>query len=335
MNRCHCCFKESETDFCRTCARKLFGRDVFSATLKFSRDELLGKVENNAERHKRSAKRISISGAQPKYSLVMEKRELACVNRGGAYILKPSTNMEFRLYADMAANEHVTMQMARRIFKINTAESALCVFPSGEFAYLTKRYDVRKDGSRIHQEDFAQVADLSNDNKGSDFKYESLSYEEIAELMKEHVSAYMVAAEAFFKTILFNYLVCNGDAHLKNFSLYSPDQEGVFVLAPAYDLMNTSLHASDSRTALDLFKDEDDFQTDFFRENGFYGVPDFMEFARRIGFVEKRAAAFTKDTVSHIPEMDEMLDHSFLSPEAKKLYKESIRDRVKALGGLP
>ena len=331
MNRCHSCLKETEGDFCRTCARKLFGRDSFNAKLNFTLADLAQNTGSNIENKEGRATRISISGAQPKYSLKIENRELVYTNRGGSYILKPATSMQFRLYADMPANEHVTMQMATKIFKMNVAESALCVFPSGEFAYLTKRYDVRKDGTRIHQEDFAQVADLSYEKDGSGFKYESLSYEEIAELMKEHVSAYMVAAETFFKTILFNYLICNGDAHLKNFSLYSPSQEGVYELAPAYDLMNTSLHANDTRTALDLFKDEDEFQTDFFKENGFYGNPDFMEFAKRIGIVEKRAASFIKNTISHIPKMDEMLDKSFLSMEAKQLYKESIRDRAKAI----
>ncbi len=331
MNRCHCCLKESENDFCRTCARKLFGRDSFKSNLNFSLIDLAQSAGENVDAKRGRATRISISGAQPKYSLKMENRELVYTNRGGAYILKPATSLQFRLYADMPANEHVTMQIAKQVFKMNVAESALCSFPSGALAYLTKRYDVREDGSRIHQEDFAQVADLSSDLSGSNFKYESLSYEEIAELMKVHVSAYMVAAEKFFQIILFNYLVCNGDAHLKNFSLYSPEQEGVFVLAPAYDLMNTSLHASDSRTALDLFKDEEDFQTEFFMENGFYGAPDFMEFARRIGIVEKRAAMFIRNTVGHIPEIDEMLDKSFLSAEAKQLYKASVCDRAKAL----
>jgi len=324
VNRCHCCLRETETDFCRTCSRKLFGKDRFSAMLNFSLPDIAQAPDGKPQR-------ISISGAQPKYSLKIKGKGLVPTDRHGTYILKPATSMQFRLYADMPANEHVTMLMARQIFKLDVAESALLQFPSGEYAYLTKRYDVHRDGTRIHQEDFAQVADLSSEEQGSNYKYESLSYEDIAELIKDHVSAHTIALEKFFRTVLFNYLVCNGDAHIKNFSIYSPNQEGVFELSPAYDLMNTSLHASDSRTALDMFKDEDSFQTDFYRDNGFYGAADFMEFAKRIGIVETRALRFVKDIVAHVPEMDSMLGQSFLSDEAKRQYRESIRDRVKAL----
>jgi serine/threonine-protein kinase HipA len=324
MNRCRCCLKETKGDFCRTCSRKLFGKDRFCATLNFSLPDV-------AQAQDGTPQRISISGAQPKYSLKIEGKSLVPTDRHGTYILKPATSMQFRLYADMPANEHITMLMAKRIFKLNVAEFALLQFPSGEFVYLTKRYDVREDGTRIHQEDFAQVANLTSDIEGSNFKYESLSYEEIAELIKAHISASTVATEQFFRTLLFNYLVCNGDAHIKNFSIYSPQKDGVFEFAPAYDLMNTSLHTADHRMALDLFKDEDSFQTDFYKANGFYGATDFMEFARRVGIIEARAQRFVKDVVAHISEMDIMLDQSFLSDEAKRQYKESIRDRAKAL----
>ncbi len=272
-----------------------------------------------------------MSGAQAKYSLRIKSKELEPTDNNGTYILKPATNMQFKLFADMPANEHITMQMAKQIFKLNVAESALLRFTTGEYTYLTKRFDIRNDGSKILQEDLAQTAGLSSDANGSNFKYESLSYEEIAYILKQHVSASPIAIEQFFKVLLFNYLVCNGDAHIKNFSIYSPHQDGVYELTPAYDLINTSLHADDFRTALDLFKDEENYNGKFFKDNGFYGASDFLEFARRIGIVEKRAQKFILDITAHIPEMDEMLDKSFLSDEAKVLYKERIRDRAKAL----
>lgn len=278
-----------------------------------------------------NTRRISISGAQAKYSLRIVSKELEPTDNNGTYILKPSTNMQFRLFADMPANEHITMQMAKQIFKLNVAESALLQFTTKEYTYLTKRFDIRNDGSKILQEDLAQTAGLSSDANGSNFKYESLSYEEIADILKLHVSASPIAIEHFFRTLLFNYLVCNGDAHIKNFSLYCPHQDGVYELTPAYDLINTSLHADDFRTALDLFKDEENYNGKFLKDNGFYGASDFLEFARRIGIVEKRAKKFILDITAHIPEMDKMLDKSFLSDEAKVQYKESIRDRAKAL----
>ena len=322
--RCHCCLKETENDFCRSCSQRLFSKANFSAMLKFTLSSIAQGTNQNT-------RRISISGAQAKYSLRIVSKELEPTDNNGTYILKPSTNMQFRLFADMPANEHITMQMAKQIFKLNVAESALLQFTTGEYTYLTRRFDIRNDGSKILQEDLAQTAGLSSDANGSNFKYESLSYEEIAYILKQHVSASPIAVEQFFKVLLFNYLVCNGDAHIKNFSIYSPHQDGVYELTPAYDLINTSLHADDFRTALDLFKDEENYNGKFFKDNGFYGASDFLEFARRIGIVEKRAQKFILDITAHIPEMDEMLDKSFLSDEAKVLYKERIRDRAKAL----
>lgn len=322
--RCHCCLKETENDFCRSCSQRLFSKANFSAMLKFTLPSIAQGTNQNT-------RRISISGAQAKYSLRIKSKELEPTDNNGTYILKPATNMQFRLFADMPANEHITMQMAKQIFKLNVAESALLRFTTGEYTYLTRRFDIRNDGSKILQEDLAQTAGLSSDANGSNFKYESLSYEEIAYILKQHVSASPIAIEQFFKVLLFNYLVCNGDAHIKNFSIYSPHQDGVYELTPAYDLINTSLHADDFRTALDLFKDEENYNGKFFKDNGFYGASDFLEFARRIGIVEKRAQKFILDITAHIPEMDEMLDKSFLSDEAKVLYKERIRDRAKAL----
>ena len=322
--RCHCCLKETENDFCRSCSQRLFSKANFSAMLKFTLPSIAQGTNQNT-------RRISISGAQAKYSLRIVSKELEPTDNNGTYILKPATNMQFRLFADMPANEHITMQMAKQIFKLNVAESALLQFTTGEYTYLTKRFDIRNDGSKILQEDLAQTAGLSSDANGSNFKYESLSYEEIAYILKQHVSASPIAIEQFFKVLLFNYLVCNGDAHIKNFSIYSPHQDGVYELTPAYDLINTSLHADDFRTALDLFKDEENYNGKFFKDNGFYGASDFLEFARRIGIVKKRAQKFILDITAHIPEMDEMLDKSFLSDEAKVLYKERIRDRAKAL----
>ena len=221
--RCHCCLKESENDFCRSCSQRLFGKANFSALLKFTLPSI-GQGTNQ------NTRRISISGAQAKYSLRIVSKELEPTDNNGTYILKPSTNMQFRLFADMPANEHITMQMAKQIFKLNVAESALLRFTTGEYTYLTKRFDIRNDGSKILQEDLAQTAGLSSDANGSNFKYESLSYEEIADILKLHVSASSIAIEQFFKVLLFNYLVCNGDAHIKNFSIYSPHQDGVYEL---------------------------------------------------------------------------------------------------------
>lgn len=331
MGHCHCCLKESDRDFCRACSKALFGVTRFGARLDFDVPQLAFAKAG-------SVRRISISGAQTKFSMRVENKKLANTDRGGTHILKPILLPYYENYQDAPANEHVTMLMARTIFKIPTALSALLYFKNGDPVYITKRFDVIEDGeyagARLCQSDFTQIAGLVSEINGSDYKYKGISYEGIASLIRVNVSAADVAVEVFFRTVLFNYLVCNGDAHAKNFSLYnSVEKPDVYNLTPAYDLLNTSLHIPNeqSRTALDLFNNEDDFKTPFYEVNGFYGTPDFMEFAWRIGIVEKRAARFIRQAVDSVPAVEEMLDRSFLSEQGKVKYKESVRDRAKAL----
>ncbi len=322
LNHCHSCLKETPRDFCPACAKRLFGVKKFNATLDFSLPEI--KASNG------SIRRISISGAQPKFSLLINEGRLEPTESGGTFILKPAVDGLFDNSKDMPVNEHLTMQMARQIFKIDAADNALVYLKDGTPAYITKRFDVLPDGNRICQEDFAQVASLTPGEKGSNYKYD-FSYQQIADLMKQYVSTYPTDVEKYFKLILFNYLVCNGDAHVKNFSIYSPNADGVYKLTPAYDLLNTSLHVQElGRTALELFTD--DFETEFFKANGFYGKSDFMELARRIGIKEIRAQRFIAEICSHLNEMDAMIDRSYLSEQGKALFKTQVKDRAKALG---
>ncbi len=326
---CHACLREISDEhqsgsFCTVCTKQLFGttrRHKVSATLPFSMPELRTQCNANYK--------ISISGAQPKFSLRTNEGQLQITDYGGTFLLKPAIREIFNAADEMPANEHVSMQIARQVFGLQTADCAFMQFSDGLNAYITKRFDVKPSGERILQEDFAQVAGLTPGQNGSNYKYD-FSYEQIAHLMKKYVSAYGVEVEEFFRLVLFNYIVCNGDAHVKNFSIYSPNANGVFKLTPAYDLLNTSLHVQElGRTALELFCD--DFETKFFKENAFYGKPDFMEFAKRIGIREIRAERFIHEACCHFEGICKLLDRSFLKRQSRQKYKRLVQDRIKAL----
>ena len=103
--------------------------------------------------------RISLSGVQPKYSMVVRDGKLRLTEEGeqGRYILKPKlSDFRNRLYS--AANENLTMQIAAQVFDIETAENGLCFFQGGEAAYIVKRFDVKPDGTKRRKEDFASLA---------------------------------------------------------------------------------------------------------------------------------------------------------------------------------
>lgn len=195
-------------------------------------------------------KRLSISGVQEKFSVLLDKNKLRLVAEGeqGQYILKPIPNVGQN--ADqMPANEHLTMQIARQVFDIETAENALIFFKNGEPAYITKRFDVNDDGSKWGQEDFASLAKRTPQTHGEDFKYIG-DYLGLFELLEKYTPAYTVEAIKLFKLIVFNYLFSNGDAHYKNFSLVETPL-GDYRLSPAYDLLNSRLHINDRDFALE------------------------------------------------------------------------------------
>ena len=221
------------------------------------------------------------------------------------------------------------MQIARQVFGIRVAENALVEFADGELAYLVRRFDVQQDGSRRLQEDFAQIAGRSEQSHGQSYKYD-FSYEEIGELIRKHVAAYQVEMEKFLHLVVFNYLVHNGDAHLKNFSLIRNEEGGDYTLTPAYDLLNTRLHApNESRTALPLLKG--DFETESYRINGFYAYDDFQELANRLGLHPVRFQRFMHAAVSKERAIFGLIGRSVLTEQCRQLYKDHVHDSIRAL----
>lgn len=142
------------------------------------------------------------------------------------------------------------------------------------------------------------------------------------------VGVYDIEIIKFFKLLLFNYLIGNGDAHAKNFSLHNNDNR--LVLTPAYDLLNTSLHLPDaSRLACDLFDGDD--MTNSYSALGFECYDDFYDFGIKVGIQPKIVVKLLTDIVSHQMYVFDMLDRSFMSSLAIEKYKERVIDRTKAL----
>ena len=325
---CNGCLKDLPShNLCLKCRRELFDKDRVSLDLDFDSpatewNELL--IENISH--------ISISGVQIKYSIKRLSDKLVLTDWGGQYILKPSPIGPFKNLEQAPANEHLTMQIARQVFDINTAACAVVHFKDKRtLAYLTKRFDVKMDGSHYQQEDFAQLAQLNELNAGKNFKYD-FSYEEAAELIQQHVATYQAELEQFFKLVLFNYLIGNGDAHLKNFSVYRTEY-GDYRLTPAYDLMNTKIHVpldSDLALTKGLFKD--DYETESFKSNAFFAYDDFYEFGIRIGISKKRTTGIIAKFLGSRPKVEGLIKNSFLSEETKELYLSLYKDKLKAIG---
>ncbi len=316
---CPGCLKPGHKTYCRNCRLRLFDGKGIAHILPFTRPEY-EKVQ------RQTGGRISLSGVQTKHSLKLVDNKLELTEREGQYLLKPIPNAPFLDEVEqIPANEQFTMFLARQVYKINTAEPALIFFKDGTPAYLVRRFDVQPDGQRLLQEDFAQIAGRSQQLNGPNYKYD-FSYEGIGRLMKMYVPAYKVEVEKFFRLVLFNYLIANGDAHLKNFSLYRDLQHG-YVLTPAYDLLCTRLHTpAESDTGLDLF--EEGFQTESYAANGFYAYDDFYALGIRLGILESRVVRFIQEFTLVPPALEKLLNQSFLSPEARQNYLRMVEDRT-------
>jgi len=274
--------------------------------------------------------RMSISGVQEKVSLKLRRGKLEVTDREGEYILKPVPSLALpRFVEDVPANEHLTMLLAERIFGIETPPNALIRLGDGTLGYVVKRFD-RRNGARILQEDFSQLLERSPGTHGKNYKYDS-SYEEVGRTLRRFCAAYPIEVERLFARIVFSYAFSNGDAHLKNFSLYRTATTGDHVLTPAYDLVSTSVHIpEESRLALDLFAD--DFETAAFRDHGFFTGACFLELARRFQIPGTRARAILAPFVSGPRrEVQDLISRSFLSEKARADYAARYRDRRKAL----
>ena len=276
-----------------------------------------------------SAGRISISGVQEKISVHMENGVLTPTVRDGRYILKPvprALSETLELVEDVPANEHVTMQIASQVFGLNVAANGLVFFPSGEPAYIVRRFDHDIKG-KLSLEDFCQLAGRSRQAHGENYKYTG-SYEELGRFLQQYCPAYRIEIEKLFAQILFNYICGNGDAHLKNFSLLE-SSFGDHLLSPCYDLLCTSLHLpNETRTALELF---DDFETESYQRNGFYKRTDFLQLATRYGILPKRAEAMMERFQKGRTSAESFIARSLLSEQAKRRYLALLQDRLKAL----
>jgi len=267
--------------------------------------------------------RMSISGVQEKFSVLLEKNKLRLISEGerGTYILKPIPGAG-RRPDQIPANEHLTMQIARQVFDIETAENALIFFQDGAPAYITKRFDVGPDGNKQAQDDFASLAGRTPQTHGEHYKYLG-NYLELFQLMEKYVPAHKVEAPKLLKLLMFNYLFSNGDAHVKNFSILETPM-GDYRLAPAYDLLNTRIHIKDKDFAL-----EDGLLPKNLAQGKIQHQ--FSVLANQAGIPPKTFTDITALMLSGSEKVERLTNSSFLDETTKRNYFQSYRGRLNQL----
>jgi serine/threonine-protein kinase HipA len=317
---------EGYETYSRTALKNLFSGKKVSHILPYESPSSNEQTDILFEENKG---RISISGVQEKFSVLLDKNKLRLVREGeqGQYILKPIPSSG-KNPDQMPANEHLTMQIARQVFGIETAENALIFFKNGTPALISKRFDwhseAHRDGqaSKRAQEDFASLAGRTPQTHGENYKYLG-NYLDLFMLLKKYVPAYSVEAPKLFKIILFNYLISNGDAHLKNFSLVETSM-GDYRLSPAYDLLNSRIHIDDKDFALDEGLLPPKHAKGKIRDQ-FYTLGEMVEIPN------VQLKRIYQLLTSKVEKVKELIEHSFLSEKIKRNYEQVYLTRLNKL----
>jgi len=177
-----------------------------------------------------------ISGVQPKVLATLKNKATLKYDN---YIVK-SWGEE---YPQLALNEYYCLLLVKYA-NIPVPEFYIS---NDDKLFIMKRFDILEDGRVLGFEDMCVMQ-----AKQSDEKYEG-SYERVAKTIKTFVSPKYKkkSLQDFFKIIVINNMVQNGDAHLKNFGLIYEDIDNIR-LAPAYDIVSTTFYIKNDIPALHL-----------------------------------------------------------------------------------
>lgn len=328
MYNIHCCpslLSEGYNTYSPAALRHLFDGKKVSPYLDFATED-----EEGLAAISESMDVLSISGAQEKYAACIKTNKISLSTEGDltTHIIKPAPLAKIKHRKQIPANEHLTMQIAKQVYGIDTADNGLCFSSDDQVVYITKRYDVQANGTKLRQEDFCALMGRSEETDGKDFKYQG-SYEDMANIIKLYIPAWPVALERFFRLVVFNYIFANGDAHLKNFSvLYLED--GELQLAPAYDLINTHIHLDDSDFAMRDGLSLNLEKSDSYEQTGHPCQDDFRRFGLQIGLSPKRVEAVLKPFMKFPDKVQDLIDKSYFADDKlKRTYWRTIEERHK------
>lgn len=324
IHNCPSTLAEGYGTYCPAAVRKLFDGHRVSPILDFGIDEFKDSGIAADAMH-----RISVSGVQEKFPAVIDKGKIriASDNERSTYILKPAPwdkTLKDRKW--IPANENLTMQIAFQVYGIETAANGLCFTKDSQAVYITKRFDILPDGAKAMMDDFASILGKNEHTDSRLFKY-SGSYEDMANAIRQKIAAWMVDMERFFELVVFNYIYANGDDHLKNFSVIKIGDD--YRLAPAYDLLNTSLHVNGDDLGLDGGLSPNIEKSDAYAKTGHPCHLDFGRFGKQIGLVGSRVNRILDKYTSIPSKVKELVSHSFLPEKLQRTYIRIVDERVK------
>ena len=174
----------------------------------------------------------AISGVQPKTVALLHNKETL---HSKEYIIKTWGEE----YPNLAENEYFCLQACKR---------AGLSIPSIQLS-KNKKFLVVENFIFSGEEILGFEEILSLMDKNRDKKY-SGSYEQVAKIIYKFTTNKKESLQEYYKMVVMNYLLKNGDAHLKNFGLLFTQDFSEIYLSPAYDVVNTVSYIFKDKPAL-------------------------------------------------------------------------------------
>lgn len=311
--RCLHCYDplfDSTSDFHEACNKRFFGQ-LKTPQLAYNLDDLQELATQVIQ------SQMAVTGVQAKVSLSLYRKQeknvtkkLTIVGLYGDYILKPPSEH----YAQLPELESVTMHIAA-VCGLQVVPHSLVKLQDETLCYITKRVDRTRKG-KLQMEDMCQLSERLTEDK-----YKG-SHEQVAKLILKYSSNPLLDVSNFYEQVLFSFFTGNADMHLKNFSLLEKEGLGMS-LCPAYDLVPTALvnPADTEELALTLNAKKRKIK-----------YVDFLAAFENGGLSKKVLDNTLELFVYAKPEMEAVLEKSFVSEEYKKKYFSLIEKRYRQLG---
>lgn len=303
MTSCLACLEpkdDSDAPYHAACLRRLFDSE--------SMPEIEVDPLNLHLVGQRMAGKTTISGVMAKVSLGWDRKTLRVANEIGRYVLKPQS----REFPELPENEHVTMLIARHA-RIETPEFGLVTLKDERLAYIVRRFDRTRDGRRLPQEDFCQLAE-----KLPAEKYAG-SAELLARLVQRYSAERGIDLARLYRQVLVAWWTGNGDMHLKNVLMLTREPASPR-LSPAYDLVNTEIVIPGDVLALPVSGKRSNLKRG-----------DWLTFGTYCGMSERLVEQEWTRLVDLHPEALLLLERSFLSPGMRAKYAEGLEARTRVL----
>ncbi|MCD6320115.1 MAG: HipA domain-containing protein [Candidatus Desulfofervidaceae bacterium] len=289
-----------EKGYHRRCLKALFGSPILP--------EIRLKLSDVSLEAQKMAGKISISGVQPKLVLSLDKKCLVSTPSGGLFILKPQTET----FRNLPENENICMNIAGRL-GITVPPHGLFQLADGTWAYVVRRFDRTLAGEKKRCEDFSQVLGLD--------KYTG-SIEQVGRKILDLSEFPGIDAQLLFERVLLNFLLGNGDAHLKNYSILE-DDVGNLRLSPAYDIVCSKL----------VIPSEEDSALTINGKRNCLGRIDFEILSDYLRIPDKASADIFR-RMSKIREAATVeIGHSLLDDEGKEVFLEIVEERFSRIMG--